>query len=238
MHIITSFSKSGSEERNKEYSLCFEKNNDNKFIKSITVLSEDVRVEPIINYSKVKFEKLKARPTFRNIIDYVNNNIDDNETVIITNADIYFDNTLQHVNFDKEYAYCLTRWHKYTEEDDFIYEVIPACHDTWILKTPIIVDDIDFHMGVLGCDSRLSYQFFESGYLPINPSYKVKCYHMHVSNIRTWKRENILCGDYLGVKPTNVVKYSQANLFKYNGKIVRGIYKASSYVYSFDKKNG
>jgi hypothetical protein len=236
MNIITTLLKSKSEERNNEYIDCFKNNDKNKYIKSITILSEDKKVQTLIKNTKIKLVFIDTRPTFRIIIDYINNNFSINETIILTNADIYFDDTLQYINFNKEYAYCLTRWHKYTTDGEWTHAILGACHDTWILKTPIIIDNIDFGLGVLGCDSRFSYQTFDAGYLPINPSHLIKCYHLHVSNLRIWRRENILCGNYLGIDPTKKVEYIKENIFTYNGQILRGKYTTTEYDYIFKDK--
>jgi hypothetical protein len=236
MHLITTLSKSNSEERNNEYLTCLKNNNQNKYIKSITVLSEDKNVQTLTNnISKVKLITTDSRPTFRIIVDYINNNFSIGDIIIISNSDIYYDDSLKHVKFDKNYAYCLTRWHKNSTKDNWYHGVFPASHDTWILKVPIVVDNVDFYIGILGCDSRFSYQLFETDYLPINPSYLIKCYHLHCSNIRTWKCEDILCGDYLGIKPCNEIKYISNRLFKYSGIRENGEYHQTKHIYNFSK---
>lgn len=237
MHLITTLTKSNFELRNKEYIECFDRNNSNKYIKSSTVLSEDVKVRSLFINTKTKLTHTQSRPNFRTIVDYANSNLNPGRTVIITNADIYYDNTLKHINFNNDYAYCLTRWHKYTEEGDWEHAKLGACHDTWILQTPIILDNIDFGMGILGCDSRFTYQCAEAGYKIINPSFLIKCYHLHVSNIRTWRRQDILCGNYAGIDPTYKIEYLKNKTFYFNGKVVNGKYSATDYNYNYFKED-
>jgi hypothetical protein len=147
--------------------------------------------------------------------------------VLFTNADIYFDNSLQFIKFDRNYAYCLTRTNEIISNGQLIYRhetygynfPIWGC-DSWILKTPIIVSDVDFCMGVLGCDPVLAFRFLESGYLPINPSFLIKCYHLHNSLSRTWTEKDKLIGNYLSIKSLNEIKYLPENLYKANIKLV------------------
>ncbi|MFA5248898.1 MAG: hypothetical protein WC415_06850 [Patescibacteria group bacterium] len=238
MHLITTFFKSNSENRNEEYYSCLKNNSNNKFIKSINILSEDIGIKNITEYDKVNFVNINTKPTFRNLIDYANEHIMYNEIVIISNADIYFDDTLECVTFEKDYAYCLSRWHTLSNNDNWFHEKISACYDTWILKTPIIVEDVDFCMGVAGCDSRISYQFFKSGYLPINPSFLIKCYHLHISNLRTWDMKDILCGEFLGIDPSDIIQYLPSALSKYTvSKNIKNKIKQSNTTYDFFKKN-
>lgn len=224
VHIITTFCLSKSEKRNFEYIECLKKNNDNTHIKSITILSEDENIKSLVDYERVNFVKVVERPTFKSIINYINYNTNKNETVLITNADIYFDDSLQFIRFDKNYAYCLTRIEETVINGQTIYicEDRDYSYDTWILKTPIIVDDIDFNMGVFGCDSVIAFRFLEHGYLPINPSLLIKCYHLHDSEVRTWDKKDQLLGNYLAIKRSNEVKYIHENLYKCNIKLING----------------
>jgi hypothetical protein len=66
---------SNSSDHNLEYVKCLERNNNNQFIKSINIISEDETIEQLINFDKVNFIKVNKRPTFRSIIDYINYNI-------------------------------------------------------------------------------------------------------------------------------------------------------------------
>jgi len=231
MHLITTLSKSSSDERNNEYITCLKNNNQNKHIKSITILSEDKNIQTLTNnIYKAKTIITETRPTFKIIVDYINNNFSTGDIIIISNSDIYYNDSLKYVNFDKNYAYCLTRWHKDKVQDDWFHGGFPASHDTWILKVPIIVNDINFYMGVLGCDSRFSYQLFKNKYFTINPSYLIKCYHFHISQVRTWKDEDILCGDYLGIKPCSKIEYIPGKIFKYSGSRINGIYFQTQHI--------
>jgi hypothetical protein len=248
MNIITTLAYSDSDLRNQEYIDCLNINSNNEYIKSITVLSENSNVQNLITGIDVNLELTNIRPTFRTMVDYANNNFNNDEIVIITNSDIFFDDTLRYVDFDFDYAYCLTRWSKATKEAEWIHTAqecnnaiwVGACHDTWILRTPIIINDIDYVLGRLGCDSRFAYQIFEAGYLTINPSFLIKCYHLHLSNKRTREindKKNTLCGLYAGITPNDKIEYIKDNLFIFNGKIINKKFQFSShYDYIFSKK--
>jgi hypothetical protein len=234
MHLFTSFCKSNSESRNVEYIECLKRNNDNRYIKSITVFSEDKDIEQLIEFNKINFVRIDSRPTFRFIIDYINNNIDKNEIVLISNSDIYFDESLQFVKFDKDYAYCLTRTNELIVDGIITHKHENVNHgsDVWILKTPIITDNADFYMGIAGCDPIMAYNFLESGYTPINPSFLIKCYHLHNSKIRTWTIYTQLLGTYLAIYPSNEITFKNDSIYSFIANRINHNIIFSEYNYS------
>jgi disulfide oxidoreductase YuzD len=236
IHIFTTFLKSKVKERNLEYVKCLERNNNNQFIKSINIISEDESITPLISFDKVNFIKVNQRPTFRSIIDYINYNVRKDEVVLFTNADIYFDDSLRFIKFDRNYAYCLTRIEEKIINDQIrhICDTNDYSYDTWVLKTPIIIDNIDFYMGMFGCDSVIAFRFLESGYFPINPSLLVKCYHLHDSEVRTWNKKDQLLGDYLAIKRSDEIKYIHENLYKCNIKLINGNFVATEKDYTMN----
>jgi Fe-S cluster assembly iron-binding protein IscA len=218
MKLITTCVKSQSDKRNKELEYCFEDNSKHPLIDDIYLMTEDPSAELFAKSPKVTFVQCEQRVTFEMIIELCSKFKDDT-AVVIANADIVFDETLNYVQFeDSKLAYCLTRSEQSLDinnpnKSEMTPWNVSVSFDTWILKTPIPkVSNIDFGMGVPGCDNRFSYELFASGLHPINPSRLIRTYHVHLSAVRTYKELDRLSGSYLNIKPTESLVYSKTKL--------------------------
>jgi hypothetical protein len=66
---------------------------------------------------------------------------------------------------------------------------------------------IEFPFGVPGCDNRFSYELNKRKYV-VNPSYHIKSYHLHVTNIRHYNNNDRLPDDgYMAVHCDGIEKY-------------------------------
>jgi len=215
MNILTTCTKSKSNIRNSELSYALKKNNDNPKIQSITLISEDPDVlELTRNLSKIRIVLVKSRVKFSDVVEYCNANFE-GSLVGITNADIYFDESLpESIPFG--YAFCLTRWKPDIDLDrpDIIPEFsnVPVSFDTYIFRPKIYVQDIDFYMGVPGCDNRFAHQLHASGLLVVNPSKIIRSFHVHASELRTYQEHERLGGEYLNIVGTDSFEFVPENL--------------------------
>ncbi len=191
--LITSLYNECNQNRLYEYLTCLEKNLSNEQIKEIHVFydtTKDIESKNFILLEKLKKNKSikitygKKRPTF-DLLFTLSNKIYPCENIIISNADIYFDSTLNLLsNYDLENKFLwLTRWNvlanKKVEKD------LHYCADTWIFKTPIKkIDTIGLELGTWHCDSRIIIEASKASLIVSNPSLDIKCFHLHLSNIR------------------------------------------------------
>jgi hypothetical protein len=78
----------------------------------------------------------------------------------------------------------------------------PVSQDAWIFKSPLPSDiDADFFFGWLGCDNRIAYELKAKGLHVINPSLKLICRHVHMTEKRNYTEENKVVGKYAAVPP-------------------------------------
>ena len=111
MNLLVNFFKSNNDKRNKEYLFALNKNIENEYIDTIFLFVEDLSHAEGIESEKVKIIETDSRPTFQDIIDFGNKELK-GEKCIISNTDIFMDDTLSHVYNNDIFGLflTLTRW--------------------------------------------------------------------------------------------------------------------------------
>jgi hypothetical protein len=135
-------------------------------------------VEGVINVP------IGQRGTFRKLFELANENSQPGDIVVISNSDIYFDETLDNLGqLTPKDCVSLTRY-----EDGKLFAGDPkGSQDTWIFSSPIrIPKQCDFYFGVPGCDNHILYLLKkEVGYHVENFCLDVKSHHLHSTAYRT-----------------------------------------------------
>lgn len=172
-------------ERKKELDQCVKNNLNNNYIKCIIINSND-------------------RLTYNDYFKLINNYTKEDDINIISNLDIYFDDTIlysQKMNYDDCYA--LTRWDVLSNGEINFFNRTDS-QDCWIFKGKIKNIFGDFCLGHPGCDNRIAFEIQRSGYNITNPSLTIKSYHIHNSNIRNYTNKNLVHPPYLRLNPTEL----------------------------------
>ncbi len=200
--LITSLYNEKVIKRRKEYIECLNKNFKDPTINKIHVFYDKSRNEKNNNAilkklkkSKISLSFITKRPTFSEIFDFVNTNYPDH-LIIIANADIYFDKTLElvkSIDFENTFL-ALTRWNVIKQNgrlDNQPYHdrgvPIYFSQDVWIFKTPIKnFDTLNIKIGTAFCDGNIAYQAYKAGYKVMNPCLSIITHHLHLSNLRRW----------------------------------------------------
>ena len=207
MNLLVNFFKSNNDERNQEYLFALDRNIDNEYIDTIFLFVEDISHVEGIESEKVKIVELDSRPTFQDIIDFGNKELK-GQQCIISNTDIFMDDTLSHVkdNDISNLFLSLTRWDVKTDGTIEYYDVENKgwTQDTYIYESPIDIKDANFFVGLPGQENRLAYLAYEAGLNVINPSLLVIIKHFHLtdytSDSNSRHSENRVQGKYLYVK--------------------------------------
>lgn len=206
MNLIIEYFNSTNHMRNGEYLYCLHENLGNEYIETVHVFMEE-DCELNFDSPKIKRVIVKKRPTYQDLFNYCNENLND-QVCIVANADIIFDDTLRYfrgINMDKTF-YALSRW-EISTGDGKNWEIEPfdnaASQDTWIFKTPIPVSSkMNYTMGKPGCDNKVVYHMRELGYICRNPGKKVITIHFHPTNWKTYHpSEDRIPGPYLLISP-------------------------------------
>ena len=207
MILTSDYHISENSERQKEYDFCINKNIENPDIKKIIYFITDQ--EPKHLHKKIEYVKVDTRPTYKTFFTYMNEKYP-NETIILSNLDIFFDETInliKNIDFNKK-VLALTRY-EYTNNNWILFNernCARVSQDTWVFKTPLNIDNVycDFTLGIPGCDNRIAYELVKNEYNVINNCLTIKTYHKHDSNHRTYKINKVTAvpGPYHLLPPT------------------------------------
>lgn len=188
IHLLIDYYKNSRPERAAEIDFCITENITSEEFDVVHVFGEDpLPIETIP--SKVKYNAISERLTYKYYIEYANKNIPEGDIVVLSNADMFFDESILKVKeidlSDKVLAltrFCPHHGHWVGEKGELIpYANQHRSQDVWVWKNKVDLRKIDFnfHIGTLGCDNKVAYQFHSLGYQVWNPSYSIVCYHKH-----------------------------------------------------------
>jgi hypothetical protein len=221
--LFTQYFKHSNRRRAREIKECLVKNCGVELISKVVLLNEtdySEEWEGVIGADKIQQVVTGKRLTYADFLRYVNDNVPKNVFVVLCNADIYFDNTLQDlwkINMSDR-MFALLRW-----DDDGsgprtaqLFGPRSDSHDAWIFLSDSIkshswnYDSFDFQLGQVGCDNVFAGKVLRNRFIITNPSLVIKAYHLHNSNIRNYKVEDFIKSDmYLNIAPAYIVDTKQ-----------------------------
>lgn len=201
INLFTSYFITANPERQKEIDQCLLYNLRCKDIGHVYLLIEAPMELKILVHRKITTILIKGRPTYNVFFEIINRTAGKDEWNIISNSDIYFDETLNHLGkYGHKDCLALTRWEVKPHCIEFLNRV--DSQDCWIVKGHVINVSGNFALGTCGCDNAIAYKFFAGGYNVINPSKTLKTYHLHNSNIRTYDTNHKVPQPYKLLTPT------------------------------------
>ena len=216
--LITSFYETGNKKRQDELKKCLYMNCINPCIQKIYLLNDKIYDLSFISLEekieqKIVLEK-GEKMKYSSVLKFIDDNCK-NSICVISNSDIYFDETLEQLNekvLNNDTMFALLRYDEDNKGHKEIFrrhgEVRDDSQDAWILKTPlknsIDYSMIDFRFGTLGCDNVFAYFMHTFGYEIKNPSYDIISTHVHNTQIRTYNVDDRIHGKYLLVKPCHL----------------------------------
>lgn len=196
--LITSLYNETNKARFAEYRVCLEKNLEHPLIDEVYVIydtSKDDDNNELLKYletKKVTISFVDGRPTYGHCF-HIANAYFPNSNVIISNADIYFNDTLKFLesyNLSNKFL-ALTRWDVLPNGQLRLFGGMhyprSDSQDVWIFRTPLrsFAND-NIRMGLLDCDGRIAFQARQVGLQVINPCKTIQCCHLHLSNVRNY----------------------------------------------------
>jgi hypothetical protein len=191
--LLTSLYHEQKEGRIEEYKKCLLKNLEHPLIEKIIVFFDtkgaaiNCALLDFIKNLPITIEYLEGRPTFKLIFNYADY-FYHGRRILVSNADIYFNDTLQllnQVDFDNLFV-ALTRW------DEDVFGRLKPFHgnrsqDVWIYRAPFRSSSFPlFELGTWQCDGKMAKCAFSNGYKVINPLYQVQACHVHNSSVRNY----------------------------------------------------
>jgi len=189
VNLFTQFYFDKSIHRSAELEYCLYRNVKNKF-DSIYLFVEDKLVERYVKekYPRCKVINIGRRALFNDFFELLEKQNQDSINVI-TNSDIFFDD-LSLINIEQGVCFALSRYDYHIDGSTTPF-LRADSQDTWIFYgNPKIRTQIDYGMGMAGCDNRLANDLSQQGLTIKNPSHSIKTYHYHDSNIRNYLGED------------------------------------------------
>ena len=221
MILITTYYITYNEERNNEIRKCLIKNSENKYIEKIYLLNNKIFDISFIDNNLIhKIEQVIISTeddyilNYKDAIMFINNKVK-NKICILSNSDIYFDNTLSKITNENISGnlFALLRYDEQENGKKHIFtrfdEPRNDSQDSWIFKSPlnISLSKIDFSFRTLGCDSLFAKYVYDSGLKVINPCYDIITTHVHNTDYRTYNCDNRIHGHYCLVQPCHLNEY-------------------------------
>jgi hypothetical protein len=188
--LYTSYYNEPNQERAKELRECLLKNIDNVLIDKIyIIIGNELQVSDVKISDKIIPYVFSSKPTYADYFNLVNDVSEENDVNIISNSDIFFDETLQLISQLKENdCWALSRWE--INQDKSNGDIIQSngdSQDCWIFKGKIkTLEYCNFSLGIMGCDNRIAYEIQKASYEITNPCLSIKTWHLHNTNHRNY----------------------------------------------------
>ena len=226
MILVSCYYTSSNIERQKELNDTLIYNVNNKYISQIILLNDQIYPLDFIKKNKKKINQVvwykEGNLYFNKAIEYINDYLC-GEIVILSNSDIYFDNTLELLTnkFTEKIVYCLLRYEilENGKKDIFRHFDEPRSdsQDSWIFKSPLEInlDDVNFSFGTLGCDNIFANVLYNNNYKLFNPSYDIITTHLHKTEERTYDGSTRIHGNYCLIKPDHLDKEADIRFMNY-----------------------
>lgn len=183
--------------RNAELDFCINQVHKSPYISKVYYFCDinvdtsviDTREKSVI----IRFNEKEKDFTYNQYFEFANKHFSDNDIIILSNLDIFFDDSLQKVEeffhiHSKTHVMAINRW-------DFDKKTLVSVNceweysqDVWIWKGHLNTSgiDADFPLGKPGCDNRIAYELYKN-YEVINPSRTVRTHHYHTSQHRAYR---------------------------------------------------
>lgn len=188
INLFVNYYQDKDPERQKELDVCLKKNLENKLLNVVVIDSQ-------------------TRMTYNDYFKLINNYSSFEDINIISNSDIYFDETIERTNIlNAKQCFALTRWN-FNQDGTSTYFNCSDSQDCWIFRGKIADVEGSFFLGYRGCDNRIAYEFQRAGWNISNPSLTIISYHLHLSDVRNYSltdNEFLIPGPYLQLYPSSL----------------------------------
>lgn len=191
-YLLTTYYEAKNPERQAEYDFCINKNKVADFDQIYILVENNKDKESAKEKFGVEVINIGRRPTFRDFFVFFSNEEFADSINVVANTDIFFlnmqevDRNIHRLQKGKS-CFALTRYDFHLNRPSDLYDH-PDSQDTWIFngnEKLLDVQNIDFTMGLAGCDNRLAYELQQVGFEVLNPSKTIKTFHYHDVPIRT-----------------------------------------------------
>ena len=220
---LTTVYEPRSQQRADEYDKCLSLNSSNTDIDKIIVFFEGETAAasslyPSLNHDKIELIAIDHRPDYKVFFDYANKHLQ-GDCIIISNADIYFDDESQ-IGRAKEipenhlWALCRYNYNRRSKNWELQGGGRQGSSDSWIFRSSIADFRSDIVIGNDGCDSYICQKAVEGGVVVSNPARSLISKHEHNAEERNCqvtykeKQDYMQCGYRTYCPPASALENS------------------------------
>lgn len=239
--MFTQFYKPKEKIREMEINETLRLNTDCEFVDKIVIFLEKeedresikriLAKKPRSALAKIRFVSLLHRLTYSDFFSYINSSeVPENTYVALTNADIYFDQTIGNIwSISMENRLLALVRYEHSDNGPMSARMFgprPDSQDTWIFSaasikqrnwTPQQLEKFNYQLGIPGCDNSFTTDMIREKFLTVNPAGTIRTYHYHSSQIRNYTQKDILWRPvYIYITPTSITELEQVHQFGNN----------------------
>uniref|UniRef100_A0A6C0D8I3 Exostosin GT47 domain-containing protein n=1 Tax=viral metagenome TaxID=1070528 RepID=A0A6C0D8I3_9ZZZZ len=213
LYYITQYYVPEQSKRRNEINTCLHNNVENTYIDHIILLNEKDFSAKLPKSCKLKQEIINHRLHYDDVVRYINDNIPEDSIVVFANADIYLDESIRSIwstNVEDKF-FALLRYDDDENGNSEIFGPRADSQDTWILSSNSVknrnwkYEDFHFSFGISGCDNAITTEMLRMKFLVVNPALTIKTHHLHISEIRTYNKDDIIDKSvFLYIEPTGL----------------------------------
>ena len=221
--LVTQFFHHENPTRHAELVECLRRNAACELVDRVVLLNErDESAEwKGMPGSKITQVIISKRLTYAHFLQFVHDEVPKNVIVILANADMYFDSALLNLWSVKmeDRMMALLRWNVSESGESVIFGPRADSQDCWILLSDSVKEKewpyatFDFPLGKPGCDNAFAAHMLRQRFLLCNPALTLKTHHLHVSDIRNYKKHDAIRSDlYINLVPTYLIDTPQVEI--------------------------
>jgi hypothetical protein len=220
--MFTQYYRPTHKKRAKEIRECLKENCANPLISRIVLLNEKDESHDankwydVPGHEKIHQVVIGTRLTYADFIQYVYDKVPPRVFVILCNADIYWNETLQEL-WRIQLAnrmLGLLRWD--IGEELKLFGPRADSQDSWIFLSDSIKDrewdltPLAFCLGQPGCDNAFAGHMLRNRFALSNPAYSIQSLHLHRTEYRTYdKRDTVPATVYINLAPGHLIDMKQ-----------------------------
>ena len=210
IHYITHWYKNQNKDRSDEMLFAINMQIENPLVLSSSILSMD----PGLMIPDIDIDH---RPTYSELLSYGKNV--SNIVNLLINTDCYIEPDDMYLlsNIQEDEMWCISR-------QDLIHR---ESQDAWVWRGNLCIENLNFTMGVPGCDNRFAFECAAIRNNIYNPSLSIRVNHVHKSNVRSYTEHNRVSHPYLFVEPSAInepsLKYFRGSQIDMNKLKIDGL---------------
>ena len=207
--VFTPYFAARTPERQAELDWCLRQNLACEAVGQLVLMIDDGH-EPPVDHPKLQIHRLDCRPTYLHWLR-LTEALPDGQVSILANSDIYFDETLPHVQTALGGPGRFLALSRHEKVGDALqpHSNPKWSQDVWGLRAgqamaPSLRKALDIPLGVPRCDNKIAYLFAVHGWAVHNPMHDLRSVHVHETQQRHYdkKTDTTVMGGVAYVHPS------------------------------------